>query len=368
MWAIARVRSQCSLAARAAARAAGRGPAHSHVHLHARLRARIVLRVAHAERHRRIRHRRADAHAVRAVAARSCAAPCVVGRSRSPRPWRRSDAHGARVSRASRRARSLAIASSAIRPLLLLGGPIHLALGQRFRGKSTATGARTADHERVDDERRDRGGARRRVLHGRLEDAWCSRIRCPTTSRRWPACGCSTSSTSSRTRTGRRTVTGTTSKPRCGEARICSFRRCCSGSPAASACITCTTSRRRFRTTGCSRVTTRTQLFQRFTRRDASLRYGARCASPSGTRTAATGPLSRRHASTSRGNNARNSSQRNRPARLGAQDVQAPGAEVRHSSRASPPSPSRQAERRRASSNRKRRSAHGTRPRKHSQG
>ena len=99
-----------------------------------------------------IRDRRVDADAIRTVAARSCAAPRVVGRSRPARPRRRADAHCPRVSGevAARAARS--IASFGIRCCCCSADRSISAIGQRFRGparrpahgRSRACGRRTS--------------------------------------------------------------------------------------------------------------------------------------------------------------------------------------------------------------------------------
>jgi omega-6 fatty acid desaturase (delta-12 desaturase) len=84
---------------------------------------------------------------------------------------------------------------------LLFGGPVHLMISQRIRGKSRATGAKQQSS----------------VLATNV--AIAAGLAIPSTSPPWRGCGCSTSSTSSRTPTGLRTRTGTTWRPRSRAAR-----------------------------------------------------------------------------------------------------------------------------------------------------
>ena len=91
------------------------------------------------------------------------------------------------------------------------------------------------------------------------DHASCWSISRRTTSPSLRASGCFSCSTSSRIPTGSSTSSGTTPTPRLPAARISSFPRSCSGSPAVSAFITCTISARRFPTTISSAVTKRTR-------------------------------------------------------------------------------------------------------------
>ena len=143
MWAI---HTRAVVVARSLAlrsRAARGRPARADVHSHARLRARIVLRVAHAERHGRLRDGRADADALRAMAPRSRAASRVLGRSRSTRSRRRPDAHRSRVSREVARAHDSPIASSGIRCCSCSADPFSSrASASACAARARATGAR----------------------------------------------------------------------------------------------------------------------------------------------------------------------------------------------------------------------------------
>ena len=151
------------------------------------------------------------------MAPRSRAAPRIVGRPRSPRARRRTDADRSRVSRAVAWRRLLyriirhpLRCCSVVRSISRsISGSVTGAQATRKR-RSRACGGRTLRSSPCCGGNPDRWGG----------TSCCSLICCRTTWQQWPASGSSTCSISSRTLTGRRTRIGTTWRRHCRAARI----------------------------------------------------------------------------------------------------------------------------------------------------
>ena len=242
---------------RARARAALGRAARADVHLHARLRARLVPAVA------------------RARASSWDSSPGVLTLTPFAQ-WRRdhalhhassgdlerrghgdiTDAHGARVPRAvaPRTARRIALIRHPAS--LLLVGPLHLMISQRFRPRGMATGRPQIASVWATNVGILALGALIVLLFG-----WHALLR-RLSARHLPGGErghlAVLRAAPVRGRVlGVRPRSGTTRPRRCTAARISCCRPCCSGSRAASGCTTCIIWHPASRTTGCSAATTR---------------------------------------------------------------------------------------------------------------
>ena len=226
------------------------------VHHLPRLHARLLPAVAARERVARHHMRRARLLAVSQLALRARRPSRQRGRPRRPRRRRRRDEDRRRVRAMSRGAAARLPAHAqparAARPRPAVGAD-HRAQARPALGGQAL---RAQDHR---DGHRAVRAARRPVRARRLARGAADPARARAARGLASASGCSTSSISSRASTGSARTTGATRRPRCRAARTCACRRSCSGSPATSACTTCTTSTRGSRTTTCSARTTTTR-------------------------------------------------------------------------------------------------------------
>ena len=176
--------------------------------------------------------------------------PCGLRQSRSARHRRHRHADGARISGA------VPMAAAALSAVPQSAGDVRHRSGVQLRLAATAAAgidaqwlAALGQHD--GDECRHRARCRAADLAGRASarSCWCT---CPSRfSGRRSASGCSTSSTSSKTRSGSRMRAGIFTRRRCMAARIMTCRACCAGSPPISACITSTICAAESRITGC---------------------------------------------------------------------------------------------------------------------